>query len=63
MLTPGFRRGRLGREAAAGDDDMGVRMMGQCRSPGVQHGGEPNARTEVLGVGRDDDQGVGGGFE
>ncbi len=53
----------VGREAAAGYDDMGVRMVGQSRSPGVQHGGEPDARAEVLGVGRDGDQGLGGGFE
>jgi hypothetical protein len=63
VLAPGLRRSRLGREAAAGDDDVGVRMVGQYRSSGVQHGGEPNAGAEVLGVGRDDDQGVGGGFE
>ena len=50
-------------EAAAGYDDMGMRMVGQCRSPGVQHGGEPDARAEVLGVGRNRDQGLGGGFE
>jgi len=29
----------------------------------VQHGGEPDAGAEVLGVGRDGDQGLGGGFE
>jgi hypothetical protein len=29
----------------------------------VEHGGEPNARAEVLGVRRDDDQGVGSGLE
>ena len=63
MLAPGLRRGRLGREAAAWDNDMSVRMVGQCRSPGMQHGGEPYSRTEVLGVGRDGDQGFGGGFE
>ena len=53
----------VGRDAAAGDDDMGVRMVGQWRSPSVQYGGEPDARPEVLGVRRDGDQGVGGGFE
>ena len=42
---------------------MGVRMVGECRSPGVQHGGEPDARAEVLGVDRDGDQGLGGDFE
>ena len=40
-----------------------MRVLGQCRSPGMQHGGEPYSRTEVLGVGRDGDQGFGGGFE
>ena len=53
----------VGREAAARYDDVGVRMVGQCRSPGVQHGGERDAGAEVLGVGRDGDQGLGGGFE
>ena len=42
---------------------MGVRMVGQCRSPGVKHGGEPDAGAEVSGVGRDGNQGLGGGFE
>ena len=32
------------RDAAARYDDMDVRMMCERRSPGVQHGGEPNAR-------------------
>jgi len=40
-----------------------VRVLGQRRSPGMQHGGEPYSRTEVLGVGGDGDQGFGGGFE
>ena len=40
-----------------------MRVLGQCGSPGVQHGGEPDAGAEVLGVGRDGDQGLGGGFE
>ena len=53
---------------------MDVRMVGECRSPGVQYGGEPDAGAEVLGVswafspralsrGRDGDQDLGGGFE
>jgi hypothetical protein len=29
----------------------------------VEHGGEPDAGAEVFGVGRDGDQGLGGGFE
>jgi hypothetical protein len=50
------------RQAAAGYDDMGMRMVGQCRSPAVQHGGEPDAGAEMLGVGHDGDQGLGGAF-
>ena len=41
---------------------MSVGMVGQCRSPGVEYGGEPDAGAEVLGVGRDRDQGLGGGL-
>jgi len=40
-----------------------MRMVGKCRPPGVEHGGESNAGAEVLGVGGDGDQGLGGGFE
>ena len=40
-----------------------MRMVGERRSPGVQHGSEPDAGAEVLGVGGDGDQGLGGGFE
>src|SRR5215472_10077191 len=29
----------------------------------MEHGGKPDAGAEVLGVGRDGDQGLGGGFE
>ena len=29
----------------------------------MQHGGKPDAGAEVFGVGRDGDQGLGGGFE
>ena len=39
----------VGRDAAARNDDMGVRMVGEGRSPGVEQGGEPDARAEVLG--------------
>src|SRR5207237_3429894 len=42
---------------------MSVRMVGQSRSPGMQHSSEADLRAEVLGVGRDGDQGFGGGFE
>ena len=37
------------RDAAARYDDMDVRMMCERRSPGVQHGGEPDARARCLG--------------
>ena len=40
-----------------------MRVLGQWRSPGVEHGGEPDAGAEVLGVGRDSDQGLGGNFQ
>jgi hypothetical protein len=42
---------------------MGVRMVGERRSPGVEYGGEPDAGAEVPGVCRDRDQGLGGDFE
>ena len=35
----------------------------QVLSPGVEYGGEPDARAEVLGVGCDGDQGLGGDFK
>jgi hypothetical protein len=37
--------------------------VGQRRSPDVEYGSEPDAGAEVLGVGRDGDQGLGGDFE
>ena len=51
------------RDAAARYDDMDVRMMCERRSPGVQHGGEPDARAEMLGVGCNGDQGLGRDLE
>ena len=41
------------RQAAAGRDDVDVRMVGQRRAPGVQHGGEADARAQMLRVGGD----------
>ena len=38
-------------------------MMGQRRSPGVEHGGQADAGAEMLGVAGDGDQGLGGGLE
>jgi hypothetical protein len=40
-----------------------MRVMGECRAPGVQHGSKADPRAEVLRVGRDRDQRLGGGFE
>jgi len=41
------------REPATRHDHMHVRMMGERRTPGVQHGGDPDPRTEALGIGGD----------
>ena len=49
----------MGRDAGAGDDDVGVRMVSECRPPSVEHGRESDAGAEVF----DGDQGLGGGFE
>ena len=38
-------------------------MMGERRAPGVQHGGEADARAEMLRVGGDGGQRLGGGPE
>ena len=51
------------RQAAAGNDDVDVRMVGQRRAPGVQHGGEADARAQMLRVGGDRGQRLGGGPE
>src|SRR5436305_1831253 len=53
----------IGRDAASRDDDVGMRMVGECRPPGVEHGRQSDAGADVLGVGGDGDQGLGGGFE
>jgi len=51
------------RQAAAGNDDVDMRMMGERRAPGVQNGGEADARAQMSGVGCDREQRVGGGSE
>ena len=38
-------------------------MMGERRSPGMQYGSDTDAGAEMLGVGGDRDQGLGGGLE
>ncbi len=40
-------------QAAAGNDDVDMRMMGQRRAPGVEHSGEADARAQMLRVGGD----------
>ena len=47
------------RQAAAGNDDVDMGMMGQRRSPGVQHGGEADAGAEMFGIGGDGRQRLG----
>ena len=51
------------RKAAAGNDHVDVGMMGQRRAPGVQHGGEADARAQMLRVGGDGGQRLRGGPE
>ena len=51
------------RQAAAGNDDVDVRMMGERRAPGVEHGGEADARAQMLRVGGDRGQRLGRGPE
>ena len=40
------------RQAAAGHDDVDMRVVGQRRAPGVQDGGEADARTWCAAAGR-----------
>ena len=39
------------RDATAGHDHVDVRMVGQRRAPGVEHGGDADASTKVAPVG------------
>jgi len=41
------------RQAAARNDHVDMRMMGHRRAPGVEHGGEADARAQMLGIGGD----------
>ncbi len=50
-------------EPATGDDAMQLRMMEQCLSPGVENGKEAEFGAEVLRIGADRAQGLGGGME
>jgi hypothetical protein len=42
---------------------MYVRMMDHRRAPGVEHGGDTDAGTEVFGIGRDRENGLARGLE
>ncbi len=53
----------LRREAAAGYDAVHMRMVSQGRAPGVQHQGGADPGTQVLGVGGDRAQRLGGDVE
>jgi hypothetical protein len=53
----------VGRQPAAGHDAMHVGVMLEVLTPGVEHGEEPDLGAEVLGVGSDPLQGLGGGLE
>ena len=50
----------VGDEAAAGDDAMQMRMMEQVLAPGVQHGEEADLGAQMLRIGGDGAQGLGG---
>ena len=51
------------RQAAAGNDHVDVGMVGHRRAPGVEHGGQADARAQMLRVGGDGGQRLGGGPE
>lgn len=53
----------VGRDAAARHDHVHMRMMGERRAPGMQHGGDADAGPEMLGVGGDGDQRLGRDLE
>ena len=51
------------RQGAAGNDDVDMGMMGERRAPGVQHGGQADARAQMLPVGGEGSRRLGGGPE
>jgi len=53
----------VGREPAAGDDAMQVRMMEQCLAPSVEDGEEAELCAEMLGVSSDCPQSFGSGVK
>src|SRR5215471_13402096 len=55
--------GAVGREPATSDDAMQMRMMEERLPPSVEHGQEAELGAEMLGIGGDYAQGLGGGAE
>jgi len=53
----------VGRESAAGDQDVDVRVIPQILGPGVQDGEDRRAGAEVAGIGGEGEQGLGGGAQ
>ena len=51
------------RQAAAGNDDVDVGMMGERRAPSMEDGGEADARAQMLRAGGDGGQRLGRGPE
>ena len=52
-------RDPVGREPSAGHDHVHVRMMGEGRAPGVQHGGDADPGAEAPGIGGDGERRLG----
>src|SRR5216684_7673158 len=51
------------RDPATRHDDVNVRVMRERRAPAVQHRGEADPGAEMLRVGRDGEERLGGGLE
>ena len=47
------------RDPSTRHDHVHVRMMGECRAPGVKHRGDADPCAEALGIGGDGERGVG----
>src|SRR5215831_4689363 len=55
--------GSIKRDAATRHDHMDVWMVIERRAPGVENRKDADASTQVLGIGRDGDHGLGRGLE
>ena len=47
------------RDPSTWHDHVHVRMMGECRAPGMQHGGDTDPCAEALGIGGDGERRLG----